>query len=800
MKKTLLYALALMPFVVAVSQAESSRSSKELTSGEAGDNTRRISPEYSGQLQSLGQFSDQRPLPLARDGDVRTWAWPTQGKGPLDYFITYDEPETVSYVRFWQHPWCYATEFQIQADTNGDGEYDTILLEVDDPLVKTGEWAEYSFSPTEAHAVRFRTISGIGLRMPFPALAEIYLRHGSLNASAPAAQPLSIEVAPDAVLEIGGVSQITPAMFNFCWGAVNQRSEIVRKYLEPLNLGELTVWGHMWGDRPLAEPSRERPGSVVIPEDPQRPGHFDRNFFTSGAYRAWFSKNHIRIYEEAKTMGIAICEMLGKVPAYMQRTDFKSTAAGKYEGETQFFPPQDPAEWGQLVGLTLQEINKATEGAVERGYIWNEPNSTRYWPVPWRDKAETYIQLFEGAVPEIKALNPELEIGGPVLTGAGPLGWGNGHEGWETWARPFIDRCGDLADFYDNHCYYSGIDNLYAESSLIAGYSLQQLGKTLPLASTEAAPHLGTHGVKELDDVALTWRNGALPTVTVLLKLLDMPEKWVSYARFYYKGWVGLSIFDDNDEPEPTYCAYWVLRNLRGQRLPASFPEKDLVVVAAGEDGRYVVAVQNLSQQRRSVTLDMPLGYVKTTKVGIDYLEYDSQAGKLAHGTRPVAYDGQSVRWEVEPLGLYAVTFETASLETAKRSLVRREYFGDRFFQPLPEAASEEFVIEVPDDIARKAEKAWLTFGTAGSGELREDRPRVTFGYTVPLSIKLSNGRHYTVEAGKWNQLEIDFSTHQGLFSVTFERQNADPADPLQVNPDEYWLMSVSLITEQWEG
>lgn len=770
----------------------------------ASSDNSQIPPDYSGRLLSLGRFSERHPLPLARDGDVRTWAWPEskkgqKDKGPLAYTVVFEEPETVSHVRFWQHPWCYATAFRIQADTTGDGQYDLTVLEVDDPLVKTGQWAQYSFPAIQAHAVRWEAVRGLGLGMSFPALAEIDFNDRPSDALPAATSPLTIMVEPDAVLNVGGVTEIPPAMFNLCWGAVDQRPDIARKYLEPLNLGELTVWGQMWGDRPLIEKSSERPISVVLPEDPAQPGHFDREFFVSGAYREWFVENRIRVYEEAKAMGMGVCEMLGKAPPYMQRSDFKSSATGKYQEETQFFPPRDPVEWGKLVGYTIREINEATGGAVKRGYIWNEPNASRYLPVPWRDKAETYFQLFEGAVPEIRTLNPEIEIGGPVLTGAGPLGWGDGHSGWETWAKPFIERCGHWADFYDAHSYFSDIDNLYAESGLIAGYSLQQWGSMLPLASTEAAPHLGTQGVKELDEVALNWRNGAMPTATILLKLLDAPEKWVSYARFYYKGWQGLSIFDNNDHPEPTYWVYWVLRNLRGQRLVASCQEKDLVVVATRQDGQYVIAVQNLSQEKRSATLDLPLPDAKTGEASIDYLEYDTTAGEVVHGTRQVAYDGQSIRWELKPLGLYAVTLEVSPPQPVSRYLLRREYFGDQFFPALPAGASQEFVIEVPANVPGQAKKTWLTFGTTGSGELREDRPRVTFDYRVPLTVELPDGCRYVVEAGKWNELEIDLSRHKGPLSVAFRREELDPDNPLQVSPEEFWLMSVSLVTEHWE-
>ncbi|MDP0496230.1 MAG: hypothetical protein Q7Q73_08475 [Verrucomicrobiota bacterium JB024] len=750
---------------------------------------------HGDQLKCEARFQKQHPLADAMDGDVKTWAWPepkkvTGSDEPLSYEIVFAETREVDRLRFWQHPWCYATEFRILADESGNGQYDKVLLEVHDPRLGAGEWVRYDFEPITAHGVKFEAIRGCGQGMSFPALAEIQvLNSRQATSESPSDTEVLIRVAIDSRLDINGFTAIQPEMFNLCWGATGLRDERPYDLLKPLNLGGLTTWGQMWGDRPLSPEDPPRAGCAVFPEDPDHPGQFDRNEFTSGAFREWLESHSIGIYRLAHSLGANVSEMLGKAPSYMQRTDFKSTADGNYKNETQFFPPKDPAEWGRLVGHVLKDINDATDGAVKRGYIWNEPNASRYFPVPWDDKADTYCELFLNAVPEIKALNPDIMIGGPVVTGSGPLAWGNGYSGWNTWAKRFIDRCGELADFYDAHSYYCGPDNLYAETDLIAGYSLLKTGKILPLTSTEAAPHLGKAGAPYIDEIGVSWRNGAVPTASMLLHLITMPDKWIGYSRFYYKSFPGLSVFNDKYEPEPIYWAYWVMRNLRGELVPVECSDSDVLVVATHNEKSFVVTVQNLAFETRYLTLDMRV----SGTANVDYLEYNPDSGEVEHGTRNADMQGENVSLELAPMGLYTITMDVSAASPVTRTLVREDFHGDQFFQRLTPDNAVEMVIDLPTALAPT--KAWLRFGSAGSGHLTEDRPRVTFDYRIPLIIEV-NGRTYHVEAGKWNSVPLEADQTKGEVQVRF-RLDSSGLDHL---PKDFWIMSASVATEMWES
>jgi polysaccharide biosynthesis protein PslG len=90
----------------------------------------------------------------------------------------------------------------------------------------------------------------------------------------------------------------------------------------------------------------------------------------------------------AQAAGANIVATVGRSPSW---------ASGS---TNQYMPPQDPADYADFVSFLANRY----EGKVDVWEIWNEQNSTRFWPTG-PDAAE-YTRLLQAAYPAVKAADP----------------------------------------------------------------------------------------------------------------------------------------------------------------------------------------------------------------------------------------------------------------------------------------------------------------------------------------------------------------------------------------------------------
>ena len=94
----------------------------------------------------------------------------------------------------------------------------------------------------------------------------------------------------------------------------------------------------------------------------------------------------------AEATGSKIIGVVGRSPKW---------ASGSND---QYMPPQDPADYADFMTF----IANRYEGRVQAWEIWNEQNSTRFWP-SGPDAAE-YTRLLKAAYPAVKAADPNALV------------------------------------------------------------------------------------------------------------------------------------------------------------------------------------------------------------------------------------------------------------------------------------------------------------------------------------------------------------------------------------------------------
>ncbi|WP_052362272.1 GH39 family glycosyl hydrolase [Geminisphaera colitermitum] len=751
-------------------------------------------------IDSPATFQQEFPATLATDDSIHTYARPkTSGRTPaddprVDYVLTFDQPTTINRIRFIQHPHSFATAYRILAKTNpASATFDRVLVTADDPRTATGEWVEHRISGIEVTALKWETQNGFAERgTPYPTFAELQADHARPPASPPPPPSAFATVALNETLQINGVSRIHDTLFSVC--NITGKPDFVKNRIAPLNLAVIPVW------------TEDFVSTLPIPEDPKAPGKFDRSFFETDAFDHAFARKRSGL-DSVRAAGAFANMSLVKAPPYMRRSDFKSTGTGRFKDETQFYPPKDPAEWGELAAHTLKAINDRTGNLVKWVYIWNEPNAERYLPVPWREKSQTYMELFKAAVPPIKRLNPGLKIGGPVITGGGVLGWSRGEKGdeftfWTHWAKRFLDECAPLADHFDAHYYGVDAHCLRAEATLFANYAHNTLGRPFPIAGSES--NIILRSAQQVDPIAARWRYITVNYADLLLNALDLPDKMESLSYFYITDWKGLfGMFTDQDlEPNPIYWFYHLIRDLRGERLPVQLSDNDdndnnsadgnLNLVAARNERRFNIVVQNKKSIRKNMTLDLDGLPANCTELTLERFEYDP-ATRNAIPTRtrlPIA--NNRVTFAMEPYGMYSLIGDNASAKPAQTVRIRKDFYGDRVFEELPAASQEplRLKITIGDELGR-ADGATLKLAIGG---LPHARPRRTVDQRVPLIVTV-NGQPHRVLATNYNELELplDLLKTHNTIEVTRDRHAQPHDDARIVNPANLWLLSTTL-------
>lgn len=117
----------------------------------------------------------------------------TSGEGTVTF--AFDTPRPVTGLRFFQNsPVYYSSHYVIEADADGDGQFEVVLAEGTQAPI--GEWIEHRWEPATVRVLRLRSVEGYsGGRRAHPCLGEVEIYGPALPADAARAAALGNPVS-----------------------------------------------------------------------------------------------------------------------------------------------------------------------------------------------------------------------------------------------------------------------------------------------------------------------------------------------------------------------------------------------------------------------------------------------------------------------------------------------------------------------------------------------------------------------------------------------------------------------------
>ena len=284
-------------------------------------------------------------------------------------------------------------------------------------------------------------------------------------------------------------------------------------------------------------------------------------------------------------------------------------------------PPKDYAKWEDLVTqFTRHLVERYGVEEVATWYfeVWNGPNLGFWTGAP---KQESYFELYDHTVRDIKAVSPLLRVGGPATAQA-------------AWIPAMIQHAMQKnvpLDFVSTHVF--GGDkwsDVFHSTEKIAPDQICHAVKTaheliirspkrdLPLIVSE-------FNATRDNDVAVTDSIYMAPWLATTISqcdgLTEMMSYWTFSDVFEEQGVVkqpfhgGFGLIAAGGIPKPSFYAFQVLHRLGDKRLENSNPN---VLVTKTSEGRLTVAVWNLAEPGAT-------GVAKTVKLDFKGVKPDAR-------------------------------------------------------------------------------------------------------------------------------------------------------------------------------
>lgn len=255
-------------------------------------------------------------------------------------------------------------------------------------------------------------------------------------------------------------------------------------------------------------------------------------------------------------------------------------------------PPSDPDAWAEFAVAAVSSLNgepgsSSYELNVRYVEIWNEPDTDLYF----KGSGEQYYELFSTTARAIKASHPDVLIGGPAsLNYAGP------------WTRAFIRECADTVDFLVYHSYNESVEQLTTRIAQMAEFFRNETGNSGAQVMITETDNFDLTGAEKID--YLMRRQFALQEVAEYIEGLHHFQ-----IKAYAEGTRQFGMVNLNGSiVAQNYWPYWILRDLRGDRLilESSGSRGGMLSMAAiGENTISTVIYEPLDGQAREVVLEL---------------------------------------------------------------------------------------------------------------------------------------------------------------------------------------------------
>lgn len=339
--------------------------------------------------------------------------------------------------------------------------------------------------------------------------------------------------------------------------------------------------------------------------------------------------------------------------------------------------PEDFAQFAKMYGASVREVKKRFPDLGPLYVMtFNEPDYEypRHWDSRNREESvKLFMDLHKYLRAELKKEFPDVTLVGPGISLF--MNW----DRWEYWTKPFVQQVPEDA-LFNCQPYACSQDDLAAWAAMLKAESLRVNGHPLPLFMTETNTDLEPAAKDWWEDSANVRR--VSEETQAVLGAMQRPDLFAFKFYFYYHYltkhfdmWFKLP--DGSYKPSPVYWVYYLLRDLRGQRVYAEIDReeaRDLSCIASLNGQDLALAVYNNSARKRSVTLDYrrPQGLADSSVV-IESLVYDGSKFVLDTRGLPTAPatltlapgELKKLRWTLSP---------TAALLTQARN--EQEYMA----------------------------------------------------------------------------------------------------------------------------
>lgn len=427
--------------------------------------------------------------------------------------------------------------------------------------------------------------------------------------------------------------------------------------------------------------------------------------------------------------------------------------------------PADFDQWAAyctaLIGLW-----RKFEPNLKLVQIWNEPNADWFRDdrtgKPGPSATDLHLQMANKVATALKQRFPDLQVGGPVL--CWPPAWPPDQKGqkpwytWEQWTVPWLKATKGTIDFFDFHVYGVSPEDFAVQTEMVYNEAWLQQGRLLPIWVTESNYDLAE---EELNDPRAIFSKRVLPYERFLLRgVLTQTDKLAGNLVHDLHARRHTLLPRTAADPDPLYWLLWILRDLRGQRVPSTSTEEGVLTCATLEEDRVTVIAFNDSPTARSVTLKVNMVPGWWTGPEVRAIGESAQ-GTLERVSLPLecARDGGKAEGTLQlpAHGTASVSFRVNGFPTPSRQIVRQESFGDRTLQSLQ---AEPVSVKIAGPAAAPP-KAWLRVGLLGS------QPGDKLSATL-------NGVPLLLQPTALQDLPVDARTLKGDNEL---RVNAAPAD-----------------------
>ncbi|MBN1901136.1 hypothetical protein JW926_07420 [Candidatus Sumerlaeota bacterium] len=333
-------------------------------------------------------------------------------------------------------------------------------------------------------------------------------------------------------------------------------------------------------------------------------------------------------------------------------------------------PPTNYDEWSEYACAVLERFNG--NGAspdykpiVKYAEIWNEPGE---YGLYWSGDRFQYYKLFNNVAERIHKNYPGVLVGGPSVLNGSPI-----------FLKDFVKHCGKNVDFLTYHIYGKNAHEMKIQIESWVNYAREATGKKdLRMMITES----DNISIPEMDKNAyLMERQFALMN---LEGILEGFHQFCAIAYGEGSRNFGL-LYPDGGIIPHNYWAYWIFRNLEGDRIETPAPPNENILMTGSclQDKGKINLVIFSREQEKSHPIDLRIHLKPIGENRIVRIEKLNGNQRECYGAFFLSANKEETKFNVnlEPRTAYSIVISKSDLYSEpiieSRTDKTRIYMGD---------------------------------------------------------------------------------------------------------------------------